>query len=142
MTQLALQRKAPAHAGAFRTFQGKAQAFQASLSSKAALIAAALIIVCIILGTLYESFIHPLTIPSTSCGRCWRVAGAAWLKGGKRHTKARSGGAARRLGGIGSMRDRMQRPWSTTALRSVPAPKSGTFPISPDRPNRLFPLAG
>ena len=47
------------------TFQGNAQAFQASLSSEPALIAAALIVVYIILGILYESFIHPLTILST-----------------------------------------------------------------------------
>jgi hydrophobe/amphiphile efflux-1 (HAE1) family protein len=47
------------------TFQGNAQAFQTSLSSEPALIAAALIVVYIILGMLYESFIHPLTILST-----------------------------------------------------------------------------
>jgi multidrug efflux pump subunit AcrB len=47
------------------TFQGNAQAFQSSLSSEPALIAAALIVVYIILGMLYESFIHPLTILST-----------------------------------------------------------------------------
>jgi HAE1 family hydrophobic/amphiphilic exporter-1 len=47
------------------TFQGNAQAFQASLSSEPALIGAALIVVYIILGILYESFIHPLTILST-----------------------------------------------------------------------------
>jgi multidrug efflux pump subunit AcrB len=47
------------------TFQGNAQAFQASLSSEPALIAAALVVVYIILGVLYESFIHPLTILST-----------------------------------------------------------------------------
>jgi HAE1 family hydrophobic/amphiphilic exporter-1 len=47
------------------TFQGNAQAFQSSLSSEPALIAAALIVVYIILGILYESFIHPLTILST-----------------------------------------------------------------------------
>src|SRR3984893_2963805 len=47
------------------TFQGNAQAFQASLSSEQVLIAAALIVVYIILGILYESFIHPLTILST-----------------------------------------------------------------------------
>jgi HAE1 family hydrophobic/amphiphilic exporter-1 len=46
------------------TFQGNAQAFQSSLSSEPALIAAALIVVYIILGILYESFIHPLTILS------------------------------------------------------------------------------
>jgi HAE1 family hydrophobic/amphiphilic exporter-1 len=47
------------------SFQGNAQAFQSSLSSEPALIAAALVVVYIILGMLYESFIHPLTILST-----------------------------------------------------------------------------
>jgi hydrophobe/amphiphile efflux-1 (HAE1) family protein len=47
------------------TFQGNAQAFQSSLSSEPALVAAALVVVYIILGILYESFIHPLTILST-----------------------------------------------------------------------------
>jgi multidrug efflux pump subunit AcrB len=47
------------------TFQGNAQAFQTSLRSEPALIAAALIVVYIILGILYESFVHPLTILST-----------------------------------------------------------------------------
>ena len=47
------------------TFQGNAQAFQTSLASEPALIAAALVVVYIILGILYESFIHPLTILST-----------------------------------------------------------------------------
>jgi len=46
-------------------FQGTAQAFQQSLSSEPVLIAAALLAVYIILGILYESFIHPLTILST-----------------------------------------------------------------------------
>jgi HAE1 family hydrophobic/amphiphilic exporter-1 len=47
------------------TFQGNAQAFQNSLSTTPVLICAALIVVYIILGMLYESFIHPLTILST-----------------------------------------------------------------------------
>ena len=47
------------------TFQGTAQAFQASLSTQPYLIAAALIAVYIILGVLYESFILPITILST-----------------------------------------------------------------------------
>ena len=47
------------------TFQGNAQAFQNSLSTTPVLIGAALIVVYIILGMLYESFIHPLTILST-----------------------------------------------------------------------------
>jgi multidrug efflux pump subunit AcrB len=47
------------------SFQGTAQAFQASLASQPLLILAALVAVYIILGVLYESFIHPLTIIST-----------------------------------------------------------------------------
>jgi multidrug efflux pump subunit AcrB len=47
------------------TFQGNAQAFQSSLASTPILIGAALIVVDIILGILYESFVHPLTILST-----------------------------------------------------------------------------
>jgi HAE1 family hydrophobic/amphiphilic exporter-1 len=47
------------------SFQGTAQAFQQSLSSEPILIAAALLAVYMILGVLYESYIHPLTILST-----------------------------------------------------------------------------
>ncbi len=47
------------------SFQGSAQAFQGSLSSTPILIAAALLAVYLILGMLYESMIHPLTILST-----------------------------------------------------------------------------
>jgi HAE1 family hydrophobic/amphiphilic exporter-1 len=47
------------------TFQGNAQAFQESLTTVPLLILAALVVVYIILGILYESFIHPLTILST-----------------------------------------------------------------------------
>jgi hydrophobe/amphiphile efflux-1 (HAE1) family protein len=47
------------------SFQGTAQAFQASLSSEPYLVAAALVTVYIILGMLYESYILPLTILST-----------------------------------------------------------------------------
>jgi hydrophobe/amphiphile efflux-1 (HAE1) family protein len=47
------------------TFQGTAQAFQSSLKSQPYLILAALVSVYIILGMLYESYIHPLTILST-----------------------------------------------------------------------------
>ena len=47
------------------TFQGNAQAFQDSLTTVPLLILAALVAVYIILGVLYESFIHPLTILST-----------------------------------------------------------------------------
>jgi hydrophobic/amphiphilic exporter-1 (mainly G- bacteria), HAE1 family len=48
-----------------RTFQGNAQAFQDSLSTVPMLILGALFVVYIILGVLYESFIHPITILST-----------------------------------------------------------------------------
>ena len=47
------------------SFQGSAQVFQSALASEPALIAAALFAVYVILGVLYESFIHPLTILST-----------------------------------------------------------------------------
>jgi multidrug efflux pump len=47
------------------TFQGTAQAFQDSLADEPLLILAALLAVYIVLGMLYESYIHPLTILST-----------------------------------------------------------------------------
>ena len=47
------------------TFQGTAQVFQASLAAEPYLVAAALIVIYIILGVLYESYVHPLTILST-----------------------------------------------------------------------------
>jgi len=47
------------------SFQGTAQAFQDSLSSELVLIITALITVYIVLGMLYESYIHPITILST-----------------------------------------------------------------------------
>jgi len=46
------------------TFQGTAQAFQQSLSSTPLLVAAAILVVYIVLGMLYESYIHPITILS------------------------------------------------------------------------------
>src|SRR5437899_610579 len=45
-------------------FMGTAQAFQASLSSTPLLVAAAILVVYIVLGVLYESYIHPITILS------------------------------------------------------------------------------
>jgi multidrug efflux pump len=47
------------------SFQGAALAFQSSLSNQLFLILAAIVTVYIVLGVLYESFIHPLTILST-----------------------------------------------------------------------------
>jgi multidrug efflux pump len=52
-------------AGVQGSFQGAAKAFQASLQNQPLLILAALITVYIVLGILYESYIHPLTILST-----------------------------------------------------------------------------
>jgi hydrophobe/amphiphile efflux-1 (HAE1) family protein len=47
------------------SFQGTAQAFQASLQSMPLLIAAAVLVMYIVLGILYESYIHPITILSS-----------------------------------------------------------------------------
>ena len=47
------------------SFQGTAQAFQASLKSTPLLVAAAILVVYIVLGVLYESYIHPITILSS-----------------------------------------------------------------------------
>ncbi len=47
------------------SFQGTAQAFQASLTSTPLLLLAAIVVIYVILGMLYESFIHPITILSS-----------------------------------------------------------------------------
>ena len=47
------------------SFQGTAKAFQQSLSSQPLLIVAALVTIYLVLGMLYESLIHPVTILST-----------------------------------------------------------------------------
>ncbi|MGY4458311.1 multidrug efflux pump subunit AcrB [Bradyrhizobium sp. LB13.1] len=47
------------------TFQGNANAFQAALGGELVLVLAALVVIYIILGVLYESLIHPITILST-----------------------------------------------------------------------------
>jgi HAE1 family hydrophobic/amphiphilic exporter-1 len=59
------EREMQAPASLIGTFQGNAQAFQASLRTVPMLILAALFVVYLILGILYESYIHPLTILST-----------------------------------------------------------------------------
>ena len=51
--------------GVHAAFQGTAQAFSDSLASEPVLILAALLVVYIVLGVLYESYIHPITILST-----------------------------------------------------------------------------
>jgi len=60
-----VERGLGAPASLISSFQGAAQAFQASLESQPYLIAAAIIAVYIVLGILYESYIHPITILST-----------------------------------------------------------------------------
>jgi HAE1 family hydrophobic/amphiphilic exporter-1 len=58
-------RRTPPPPSIAESFQGSAQAFQSSLGSTPILILAALVAVYIILGILYESTIHPITIIST-----------------------------------------------------------------------------
>jgi multidrug efflux pump len=55
----------PAPPAMIGTFQGTAQAFVGSLSNEGILVLSALLTVYIVLGVLYESYIHPLTILST-----------------------------------------------------------------------------
>jgi multidrug efflux pump subunit AcrB len=47
------------------SFQGTAQAFQSSLTTTPLLVAAAIVVIYVVLGMLYESFIHPITILSS-----------------------------------------------------------------------------
>ncbi|MBP2292834.1 multidrug efflux RND transporter permease subunit [Azospirillum rugosum] len=63
------------------SFQGTAQAFQDSLGSVPTLIAAALVVVYIILGVLYESTVHPLTILSTLPSAGLGALTTLWLAG-------------------------------------------------------------
>jgi len=61
----AAQRQLGMPAAIQASFQGTAQAFRASLTNEPLLILAAVITVYIVLGVLYESYVHPLTILST-----------------------------------------------------------------------------
>ena len=61
----AAQREIGLPADVHASFQGTAQAFEASLATQPLLILAALVAVYIVLGVLYESYIHPVTILST-----------------------------------------------------------------------------
>jgi multidrug efflux pump len=61
------------------SFQGTAQTYQQSLNSEPVLIAAALIAVYIVLGVLYESYIHPITILSTLPSAGVGAVAALWL---------------------------------------------------------------
>ncbi|HUH84235.1 MAG TPA: efflux RND transporter permease subunit, partial [Stellaceae bacterium] len=61
----------------FTTFEGAALAFQAALKNELLLILAAIVAVYIVLGVLYESYIHPVTIlstlPSAGIGALWAL---------------------------------------------------------------------
>ena len=71
------RRRSACRGSVVTSFQGAALAFQSSLSNELLLILAAIVTVYIVLGVLYESFIHPVTILSTlpSAGHR-RAAGA------------------------------------------------------------------
>jgi multidrug efflux pump subunit AcrB len=68
-------------AGIWTSFAGTAQAFQASLSNEPMLILAALLSVYIVLGILYESYVHPITILSTLPSAGVGALLALWLCG-------------------------------------------------------------
>ena len=63
------------------SFQGTAQSFQNSLSNEGWLMLAAIIVVYIVLGVLYESYIHPITILSTLPSACMGALLALMLFG-------------------------------------------------------------
>lgn len=63
LEQIAAELQMPPHV--FGSFQGTAQVFQDTLKTQPFLILAAILAVYIVLGVLYESFVHPLTIIST-----------------------------------------------------------------------------
>ncbi|PZU11480.1 efflux RND transporter permease subunit [Sphingomonas sp.] len=63
------------------TFLGAANAFRASLQNEIWLILAAIVVVYIVLGVLYESFVHPLTILSTLPSAGVGALLALWLTG-------------------------------------------------------------
>jgi hypothetical protein len=74
------------------SFAGTAQVFQETMNSQVILILAAIATVYIVLGVLYESYVHPLTI-SRRCrrrawGRCWR-----WSCSARRSALSRSSGS-------------------------------------------------
>ena len=76
------------------SFQGAAQAFQDSLSSEVFLLVAALVTVYIVLGVLYESYIHPVTIlstlPSAGIGALARADARRQRSGRDRHHRHRA----------------------------------------------------
>jgi len=68
-------------AGITTSFLGAANAFRASLSNEIWLILAAIVVVYIVLGVLYESFVHPVTILSTLPSAGVGALLALWLSG-------------------------------------------------------------
>ncbi|PZM07985.1 efflux RND transporter permease subunit [Rhizobium tubonense] len=63
------------------TFQGNAQAYQSSLASEPLLVLASIVVIYVILGVLYESYIHPLTILSTLPSAGLGALGMLWIFG-------------------------------------------------------------
>lgn len=63
------------------SFEGAAKAFQNSLANEWRLVLAAIVAVYIVLGVLYESYIHPITILSTLPSACLGALLALWLTG-------------------------------------------------------------
>lgn len=61
----AVEKKIGLPASVSTDFSGSASAFQSALANEGVLVAAAIVVVYIVLGVLYESFIHPVTILST-----------------------------------------------------------------------------
>jgi HAE1 family hydrophobic/amphiphilic exporter-1 len=59
------------------TFQGSAQAFQSSLKGMGLLLALAVLVIYIVLGILYESYIHPITIYPRFPRRAWEPCSAS-----------------------------------------------------------------
>ena len=62
-------------------FQGTAKLFKSSLDNEGWLILAAILVVYIVLGVLYESYIHPITILSTLPSACMGALLALWASG-------------------------------------------------------------
>ncbi len=62
------------------SFAGTAQVFRDTMNSQVILILAAIATVYIVLGVLYESYVHPLTILSTLPLRAWGAAGAGAVR--------------------------------------------------------------
>ncbi len=62
-------------------FQGTTQAFKNSLSNEGWLIIAAILVVYIVLGVLYESYVHPVTILSTLPSACMGALFFLWITG-------------------------------------------------------------